>query len=132
VFACITLTRGQRVIASLAILPIWILPLFLTQSIPQLLDITAAVFVHGFSLAGARPVQSTPLNQFLYQHPVLFQNNPPPANLVQQVMHLSLAGIPPSPIPSLFLWNRLFFLGLSLLLLVLTIYGTHVLRRRAA
>jgi hypothetical protein len=32
----------------------------------------------------------------------------------------------------MFLWNRLFFLGLSLLLLVLTIYGTHILRRRAA
>jgi hypothetical protein len=65
------------------------------------------------------------------QHPVLFQDSPPPANLIQPVMHLSLAGIPPSPIPALFLWNRLFFLGLSVLLLALTIFGTHVLRRRA-
>jgi hypothetical protein len=32
----------------------------------------------------------------------------------------------------MFLWNRLFFLGLSLLLLVLTIASTHALRRRAA
>jgi hypothetical protein len=46
-------------------------------------------------------------------------------------MGLSLAGAPPSPTPAMFLWNRLFFLGLSLVLLVLTIYGTHVLRRHA-
>lgn len=133
--ACMTLTRGQRAIASLISLLIWVLPLFLTQSIPQLLDITAAVFFPGFSLAPARHVSDiTPLGQFLMQHPILesgSQNNPPPANLVQPVMHLSLAGIPPSPVPSLFLWNRLFFLGLSLLLLALTMYGTHALRRRA-
>jgi hypothetical protein len=130
--ACMTLTRGQRAIAYLVSLLIWVLPLFLTQSIPQLLDITAAVFFPDFSLAQASHVTSiTPIRQFLLQHPILFQNSPPPANLIQQVMHLSLAGIPPSPIPSLFLWNRLFFLGLSLVLLVLTIYGTHTLRRRA-
>lgn len=130
--ACMTLTRGQRTIAYLVSILIWVLPLFLTRSIPQLLDITAAVFFPDFSLAPARPVTDiTPIRQFLIQHPVLFQNSPPPANLVQQVMHLSLAGIPPSPIPSLFLWNRLFFLGFSLLLLVLTISGTHALRRRA-
>ena len=129
-FACMTLTRGQRAIAYLVSLLIWVLPLFLTGSIPHLLDITAAVFFPAFSLAPARPVSDfTPLTQFLMQHPILFQNSPPPANLVQEVMRLSLAVIPPSPIPSLFLWNRLFFLGLSLLLLMLTIYGTHALRR---
>jgi hypothetical protein len=130
--ACMTLTRGQRTIAYLVSLLIWVLPLFLTQSIPPLLDITAAVFFPGFSLAPARPVSGiTPIRQFLMQHPVLRQDSPPPANLVQQVMHLSLAGIPPSPIPSLFLWNRLFFLGISVLLLALTIYETHALRLRA-
>lgn len=130
--ACMTLTRGQRAIAYLVSLLTWVLPLFLTQSIPRLLDITAAVFFPQFSLAPASHVTSTtPLRQFLIQHPILFQNSPPPANLIQPVMHLSLAVIPPSPVPSLFLWNRLFFLGLSLLLLVLTMYGTHALRRRA-
>lgn len=130
--ACMTLTRGQRAIAYLVSLLTWVLPLFLTQSIPRLLDITAAVFFPQFSLAPASHVTSTtPLRQFLIQHPILFQNSPPRANLIQPVMHLSLAGIPPSPVPSLFLWNRLFFLGLSLLLLVLTMYGTHALRRRA-
>jgi hypothetical protein len=129
--ACMTLSHGQRAIASLAVLLIWVLPLFLTQSIPQLLDITAAFFSH-FSLAPARHVTSTtPITQFLLQHPVLRQDGPPPANLIQPVMHLSLAEIPPSPTPAMFLWNRLFFLGLSLLLLVLTIYGTHALRRHA-
>ena len=128
--ACMTLTRGQHAIASIAAILIWILPLFLTQSIPQLLDITAAVFFPDFSLAPASHVSGTdPRTQFLIQHPSLFQNSPPPANLVQQVMHLSLAGIPPSSTPPMFLWNRLFFLGLSLVLLVLTIYGTHALRR---
>lgn len=130
--ACITLTRGQRVIAYITSILIWVLPLFLVGSIPQLLDITAAVFFPDYSLAPAGPVPITPVRQFLMQYPILRQNGPPPANLVQQVMHLSLAGTPPSPIPSMFLWNRLFFLGLSLLLLVLTIYGTHALRRRAA
>lgn len=129
--ACMALTHGQRAIASLAVLLIWVLPMFLTQSIPQLLDITAAVFFPDYSLAPAGPAPATPFRQFLIQHPILSQNSPPPANLIQPVMHLSLAGIPPSPIPSLFLWNRLFFLGLSLLFLVLTIYGTHALRRHA-
>lgn len=131
--ACVTLTRGQRAIAYLVSMLIWVLPLFLTQSIPQLLDITAAVFFPQFSLSPARAAgaRNTPLSQFLIHHQVLFQDGPPPANLVQPVMRLSLAGIPPSPTPALFLWNRLFFLGLSLALLVLTIYGTHMLRRRA-
>ncbi|MGB8345651.1 MAG: hypothetical protein WCD86_12265 [Ktedonobacteraceae bacterium] len=130
--ACITLTRGQHVIASIAVLLIWVLPRFLTQSIPRLLDITASVFYPQFSLAPASHASGAdPLTQFLIQHPSLFQNGPPPANLVQQVMHLSLAGIPPLPTPALFLWNRLFFLGLSLMLLILTIYGTHVMRRHA-
>jgi len=130
--ASLTLTHGQRVIASIAAIIIWILPLFLTQSIPQLIDITANVFYPQFSLSSPVHVSGTaPLTQFLIQHPSLFQDGPPPANLVGQVMHLSLAVIPPSSTPPMFLWNRLFFLGLSLLLLVLTIYGTHVLRRHA-
>ena len=130
--ACMTLTRGQRAIAFIAAFLIWIVPLFLTQSVPQLLDITANVFFPDFSLAPASPVTKiTPVRQFLFQHPTLFQNSPPPANLVQQVMHLSLAQIPPPSTPAMFLWNRIFFLGLSLVLLVLTIYGTHVLRRHA-
>jgi len=128
--ACMTLTRGQRVIASIVVLLVWALPRFL-QSMPQLLDITATVFYPDFSLGPASPAPSTPFRQFLIQHPALFQNGPPPANLVQPVMHLSLAGIPPSPTPAMFLWNRLFFVGLSLVLLILTIYGTHVMRRRA-
>ena len=129
--ACMTLTRGRPAIASLAVLLIWVLPLFLTQSIPELLDITAAFFSH-FSLAPARHVTSTsPIMQFLLQHPVLRQDGLPPVNLIQPVMHLSLAEIPPSPTPAMFLWNRLFFLGLSLFLLVLTSFGTHALRRRA-
>jgi hypothetical protein len=129
-FACMTLTRGQRAIAYLVSLLIWVLPLFLTQSIPPLLDITAAVFFRAFSLAPAHHVTDiTPLGQFLMQHPILFQDGPPPANLIQPVMRLSLAVIPPSSTPAMFLWNRLFFLGLSVLLLVVTISGTHVLRR---
>lgn len=130
--ACMTLTRGQRAIAYIVAILIWILPLFLTQSIPQLLDITANVFYPQFSLSSPVHVSgANPLNQFLIQHPVLFQDSPPPANLVGQVMHLSLAEIPPSSPSAMFLWNRLFFLSLSLMLLILTIYGTHVLRRHA-
>ena len=127
---CITLTRGQRAIAFIAAFLIWILPLFLTQSIPQLLDITANVFFPDFSLAPATHVSGTdPFRQFVYQHPSWNMDAPPPANLVQSIMHLSLAVIPPPSIPPMFLWNRLFFLGLSLVLLVLTIYSVHVMRR---
>jgi len=130
--ACMTLTRGQRAIAYIISILIWVLPLFLTQSMPQLLDITAAVFFPQFALAPAGHVSGTdPFAQFVNQHPSWNMSAPPPVNLVQPIMHLSLAGTPPSPTPSLFLWNRLFFLGLSLLLLVLTISGTHLLRRRA-
>lgn len=130
--ACMTLTRGQRAIAYLVSFFIWVLPLFLTQSIPQLLDITASVFFPQYSLAPASHVSSTdPFAQFVNQHPSWNMDAPPPANLVQPIMHLSLAGIPPSSTPAMFLWNRLFFLGFSLVLLVLTIYGTHILRRRA-
>ena len=128
--ACMTLTRGQRAIAYIAVLLIWVLPMFLTQSIPQMLDITAAVFFPQYSLAPASPVSGTdPFAQFVNQHPSWNMDASPPANLVQPIMHLSLAGTPPSSTPTMFLWNRLFFLGLSLVLLVLTIYGTHLMRR---
>jgi hypothetical protein len=97
-FTCTTLTRGKLAIAYLVSLLIWVLPLFLTQSISPLLDITAAVFFPDFSLAPAGPAPATPIRQFRIQHPILYQNSPPPANLIQPVMHFSLAGIPPSPI----------------------------------
>jgi ABC-type transport system involved in multi-copper enzyme maturation permease subunit len=130
--AGMTLTGGQRVIAYLAVLLIWVLPRFLAGSMPKLLDITATVFYPQFSLAPASHASgSSPLMQFLLQHPSLFGNGPPPATLVPQVMQLALAETPPSPLPSLLLWNRFFFLGLSVLLLLLTIFGTQVLRRHA-
>lgn len=123
--ACITLTRGQRAIASIATLLIWILPIFISQYIPDLLDITATVFYPRYA------PNVDPVSHFISQHPSWNPGARPPDNLVQPIMHLSLAQIPPSYLPSSFLWNRLFFLGLSLVLLVLTIYGTHALRRHA-
>jgi hypothetical protein len=123
--ACITLTRGQRVIASLATLLIWVLLLFISAYIPDLLDVTATVFYPRYAPA------TDPLTLFMKQHPSWSPIGLPQANLVQQIMHFSLAEIPPSYLPGSFLWNRLFFLGLSLVLLVLTIYGTHATRRHA-
>jgi hypothetical protein len=131
--ACLTLTRGQRAIASSALLLIWVLPRVLTPAMPQLLDITATVFYPQFSLAPSRHVAATnPLLQFMTQHPAWNMDAPPPAGLVQPILHFSLADIPASFLPpAILLWNRLFFLGLALVLLVVTIYGTQALRRQA-
>lgn len=129
--AGITLAGGQRVPAYIAAVLIWILPRFLGSTMPQILDLTGANTFPQFSLAAARPVSvSSPLEQFLVRHPSLEAATPPSAEIVQQVMNLTLPELPPRTWPpSLFFWKCLFFLSLSLVLLALTIYGTHLLRR---
>jgi hypothetical protein len=133
--ACITLTRGQRAVAYIAIVLLWVLPgVLLTQSVPKLLDVTGRAFYPQFSLAPAQPVSRTdpdPVHEFLIQHPSVAGDGPPPADLAPQVMQVSLGQIPTSALPPTeLLWNRLFFVGLSLGLVLLTIYGTHAMRRR--
>ncbi len=51
--------------------------------------------------------------------------------LVPQILRLSLAEILPSSSLNALLWNRLFFLGISVVLLCLTISGVQRARRRA-
>lgn len=126
IFACITLTRGQRIIAYIAVLLFWlILPFFAHDYIPDLLDITGNSFFFRYSSSGFSPAQ-----QLLF---------PPNANqatrltpqLAQRVVQLSLTDLPPHSWPSSFFWNRLLFLALSLVLLGLTIYGVHRIRHHA-
>jgi ABC-type polysaccharide/polyol phosphate export permease len=49
----------------------------------------------------------------------------------QQVIHLVQANIPPSFLPINFLWNRLFFLGLAILLVLLTVHSVGRQRQGA-
>lgn len=119
-FAGITLTHGKRVIAYIATIMAWLIPLFVTASMKSfLLDITATSFISNVDPAG----------YFAYQHN-LFDTMPPP-QVAQQILHLSLAELPPSLSPGNLLWNRLFFLGISLILLCMTIFGVQRTRRRA-
>ena len=55
----------------------------------------------------------------------------PDARTAQQVIHLVQANIPPSFLPTNFLWNRLFFLGLAVLLVLLTVHSVGRQRQGA-
>jgi hypothetical protein len=126
VFACITLTRGKRVIAYIAVVLIWLLlPLFAHDYIPDLLDITGNSFYFRYSADAFPPAQ-----QLLFPRNATSVTRFTP-QLARRVVQLSLADIPPHSWPSSFFWNRLLFLGITLALLGLTIYGVHHMRRHA-
>lgn len=125
IFACITLTRGQRVIAYITVILLWlILPLFAHDYIPDLLDITGNSFFFRYSFGGPSPAQ-----QLLFSSNNTGNRLTP--QLAQRAVQLSLADIPPHSWPNSFLWNRLLFLALTLVLLGLTTYGVHYMRRHA-
>jgi ABC-type Na+ efflux pump permease subunit len=111
VLAGITITRGQRIVAYMCVLVIWITSLIF-NNMPDLLDITTFSIYQRYS----------PSNDPAF---ILEGNSPrhPDAQIAQQVIHLVQANIPPSFLPISFLWNRLFFLGLALLLILLTVHS---------
>jgi hypothetical protein len=121
IFACTTLTRGKRVIAYIATLLVWLIPVFASSLHRGLLfDITATSFIPS----------SSPAVNFWFQH--LTGPHPvPPFQYVQQIMLLSRADVPPASLLNSLLWNRLFFLGLALALLYLTIVSVQHTRRNA-
>lgn len=124
-FACTTLTRGKRVIAYIVTFLVWLIPAYSIQPSGQrFFDVTAASFIP----------QSDPAWDFFFQYMV--KNHPSPntrlpAQLVQQIMALLRVDIPPASIINSLLVNRLFFLGVSIILLCLTIYGVQRIRRSA-
>jgi hypothetical protein len=106
VFAGITITRGQRIVAYIGVLIVW-LPAILYEKMPDLLDLTTISIDRRYSPNGLFDAGSV-------------TGYPPDANTPNQVIHLVQAHIPPPYLPISFLWNRLFFLGLAVLLILLT------------
>ena len=122
--ACTTLARGKRVVAYIATLPIWIIPFFMSSPPKNdFFDITGISFI---------PF-SDPATTFWFdsmmKNPGL--NGLPTAQYIQQIMSLSRADVPPAPTIHDLLVNRLFFLGIAVILLGLTIIGTQRMRRNA-
>jgi hypothetical protein len=122
-FACTTLTRGKRVVGYIAALLIW-LTLMFTSYPPRgwFFDVTALSFV-------PNPDQAV---DFWFQHDPV--GSPHPISLhqyIQQIMPLARADVPPTSLANGLLWNRLFFLGISIVLTCLTIYGVQRIRRSA-
>jgi len=120
--AAITLTNGQRIIAYILALLFWV-PSVL-GGLPSLLDITAG----SFFLHQESPHLSA---VFLLATATDASGSLPAAN-AQRVMDLLRLDIPPTFLPLTFLWNRLFFLGLSLLLVWATVVVMDRRRRGVA
>lgn len=119
-FAGITLTRGKRVIAYIAAVMIWIIPLFISNTVENFpLDITTTSFRAD---TGAAAI-------FVFQHNLT--DITPPPQLMKVILHLSLDNMPPSSLLSSLLWNRLLFLALATLLLCFTIFSVQRARRHA-
>lgn len=125
IFACTTLTRGKRVIAYIVTFLVWLIPAFSIQQPDQrFFDVTAVSFMP----------QSEPAGNLFFQYMMknhLSPNTRLPAQLVQQIMALSRADIPPASTVHGLLWDRLFFLAISIILLCVTIYGVQRIRRSA-
>lgn len=120
----ITLTHGKRVVAYSATLLIWLIPLFTANS-PD----NQSGFIGDITVTSFIPPMN-PATDLWFRH-LMHPTNLPEAQFVQQIMHLSLAAIPPASLVNNLLWNRLLFLALSLVLLTLTIYGVQHARRHA-
>lgn len=122
VFAGITITRGQRIVAYISVLIIWLSSIFF-ENMPDLLDITTSSIDHRYTPPGSDPVFMLELN--------VWPGHLPDPNVANRVIHLVQANIPPSYLPISFLWNRLFFLGLAVLLILLTMRSVGKQRQGA-
>ncbi|MDQ2716079.1 MAG: ABC transporter permease [Chloroflexota bacterium] len=104
-----TLTRGQRAISYVALLVIWLLPLFL-QNVPQVLVVWG----------GMDEIPTDPAFQVGAHH--INDSSIAPA-LAQQIIHLVQTTIPQADITPTFLWNRLLFISLAVLLVMGTAFS---------
>lgn len=118
--ACTTLTQGKRVVAYTATLLVWLIPVFaISSDRASFFDITAMSFTTG----------ANPAANFWFQHHPGGPASLPLSQFVQQIIPLARANVPPAPLLASLLWNRLFFLGLTLILLYLTILSVQRARR---
>jgi ABC-type Na+ efflux pump permease subunit len=113
--AAITLTRGQRVLAYTAIVLIWFVPAYISYTgWPLLLDLTGARLVYVLPMPGS--LEAFDLS-----------NGPRTPAVQQRIMELVRGDLPPA-MPAPFVWSRVLFLALAILLVALTIW--IVARRR--
>jgi len=119
VLAAITLMRGQRLVAYGAVLGLWIAPI-LAVGWPEWLDVTA------YKLTAAHGLGAySPADHLMWTVP----HGPHGQAVIARAYHLSLAHLPPVQ-PPVFYVNRLVFLGLAAVLVMLT--TALVARRRRA
>jgi hypothetical protein len=125
--ACITLTHGQRVISSLVAIVLWFGPALFASSYSggplSLLDIA------GWSLYGSViDALSASLPPSL--HEVFLSGATPTPAIAAQMVQFMTAHLPPV-LPGIFVWNRIFFVALAGLLLLLTALYMRAQRRGA-
>lgn len=120
-FACTTLTRDKRAIAYIATALIWLIPYFAIHSNGSFIDIGGLSFAVG----------STPATIFWFLHHAGSQSSLQMAQFTSQIMPLARAEMPPASLLNTLLWNRLLFLGLTLILLFLTVLIVQRTRRNA-
>jgi len=117
-----TLTQGQRVVSNIIVLAIWLVPLLFGGGIPDMLNIS------GNFLNSTDPAQKL---GFTFNGA-----SAPSAALAQQVIHLIQTAVPEAHLTATFLLNRLLFLSLAVLLVIVTIQSLqwqrqgHIARRR--
>lgn len=111
VLAITTMTRGGRAMAYGAALALWLLPAFGTAW-PQVLDVSGARFYSMIDSTPAFRLAMTTINSNT--------GDTWSAAAAGHVMTLVRALFPPS-LPAVFVWNRLLFLGLAVLLVAATV-----------
>lgn len=121
--ATTTLTRGQRILASSGILLIWLPAVFARAKLPDLLDILT------FFTDNYQPHNDPVFTLAVKATDALWSSRTPDPTLTQRVIHLVQQNMPPVWLPSNFLWNRLFFLSLSMVLVGATMYVVGRQRR---
>ncbi len=117
-----TFRFGSRIAALTSVLVLWILPAF-GSGWPQLLDVAEGRFNGLFdSGPSSKLAMATAIG--------VFQDRWGPS-AGGRVVALVRAMLPP-PLPPVFIWNRAFFLGATVLLLVLTTWSVGQRRRGRA
>ncbi len=119
--ACVTLTGGQRVIASILVVFLWLGPAMLSSAFSG--GLTALFDVTGGSLDAS--IANIPMPPSLEAY--FLSGATPPASIGAEVVHIVTAHLPPE-LPAIFVWSRVLFVALAILLVLLT--GLRVQRQR--
>jgi hypothetical protein len=125
--ACVTLTRGLRVISSLVAIVLWFGPALFASSYSggplSLLDV-AGWSLYG-SVTDAVAASLPPSLQDIFR-----SGASPTTGIAPQMVQFMTAHLPPE-LPAIFIWNRVFFVALAVLLVLLTVLRVRRQRRGA-